>query len=158
MLVKLTSAAKETPITFRSVRALLPTTRCQFHQRFSRAFFVRTMFWQLFTSYVWLGAKISFEKKQVKNVDEIDGSRQTRIWDKPFTTDLTQTFTSEQRTFGQVGRHPQLGKEVVWQHGFGWGEHWNVLQVKINVEYAGSKFTKLHTTAITWVNNCSKWC
>jgi len=31
------------------------------------------MFWQLFTSYVWLGAKISFEKKQVKNVDEIDG-------------------------------------------------------------------------------------
>jgi hypothetical protein len=36
--------------------------RCQFHQRFSRAFFVRMSFRQLFSSYVWLGAKILYKK------------------------------------------------------------------------------------------------
>ncbi len=39
-------------------------TRCHFHQRFLRAFFVRTSFWQLFSSYIrlGLGAKILYKK------------------------------------------------------------------------------------------------
>ncbi len=47
---------------FRHSSQLIKNTRCQFHQRFLRVFFVRTSFRQLFSSYIWLGAKILFEK------------------------------------------------------------------------------------------------
>jgi len=44
------------------------TPRFQFHQRFSRAFFVRMSFWQLFSIYV----RTFVRKKCANNVDEID--------------------------------------------------------------------------------------
>jgi len=36
--------------------------RCKFHQHFLHVFFVVTLFWQLFTSYIWPGAKILYER------------------------------------------------------------------------------------------------
>jgi len=53
----------------------------QFHQRFSRAFFVRMLFWQRFFTYIRTyirrkkAAETTFvQKKRTKNVDEIDTS------------------------------------------------------------------------------------
>jgi len=36
--------------------------RCQFHQRFSRAFFIRTLFQQLFSSYMYVEKRHSYKK------------------------------------------------------------------------------------------------
>jgi len=48
----------------RSINSMASSlNRCLFHQRFSRAFFVRTSFRQIFYSYIWLGAKISYKKR-----------------------------------------------------------------------------------------------
>jgi hypothetical protein len=41
-------------------------SRCQFHQRYLRAFFVQRLFQQLFCFYVWLGAKILYKKTREK--------------------------------------------------------------------------------------------
>jgi len=47
---------------------LLFMPRCQFCQRYSWAFFVQTLFQQLFSSYVWLGDKIWYEKNSQKTL------------------------------------------------------------------------------------------
>jgi len=49
--------------------------RCQFHQHFMRKFFEQTLFWQLFSScmYVEKAAETMFVQKIcTKNVDEIE--------------------------------------------------------------------------------------
>jgi len=49
--------------------------RCQFHQHYTRTFFVRTLFWQLFSSYIYVvkAAEMMFIRKiRLFNVDEID--------------------------------------------------------------------------------------
>jgi len=50
-------------------------TKCQFHQRYTREFFVWMLFWQLFSSYMYVvkAAKTTFVQKiRAFNVDEID--------------------------------------------------------------------------------------
>jgi len=51
------------------------SSRCQFLQRFAREFFIRTLFWQLFSCYMYIekAAKTTFVQKiNTSNVDEID--------------------------------------------------------------------------------------
>jgi hypothetical protein len=46
-----------------------PTTqfaKCQFHQRFMRAFFVPKSFWQLFSSYILAKKALSYKNARVK--------------------------------------------------------------------------------------------
>ncbi len=50
-------------------RDLTYTVWCQFHQRFSRAFFVQTSF---FLGTFWLWRQNFVQKMRAKNVDEID--------------------------------------------------------------------------------------
>jgi len=47
----------------------------QFHQRYKCEFFVRTLFWQLFLSYMYIvkAAEMTFiQKNYAYNIDEID--------------------------------------------------------------------------------------
>jgi len=52
---------------------------CQFHQQWTYKFFVQTLFWQLFSSYMYIvkDAEMTFVQKfWTFNIDEIDTSRQ----------------------------------------------------------------------------------
>jgi hypothetical protein len=40
----------------------IATTKCQFHQRFTRKFFVRTSFRQLFSSYMYVKKRCLYKK------------------------------------------------------------------------------------------------
>jgi hypothetical protein len=46
-----------------AVKVVLLSTWSQFHLHFTSAFFVQASFWQLFPSYIWLGAKILYKKR-----------------------------------------------------------------------------------------------
>jgi len=55
--------------------SLFNATRRQFHQHYMREFFVQTLLWQLFSSYMYVvkAAKTMFVQKiRTFNVDEID--------------------------------------------------------------------------------------
>jgi len=65
----------EEEVFCRSKRSIILYFRCQFHQRLEHAYFVRTSFWQFFSSYMYVvkAAKTMFVRKICMfNVDEID--------------------------------------------------------------------------------------
>jgi len=67
-----------THLSAKDLATLTTVSRCQFHQHFTRSFFVRKCLEQLFSSYVLALSKGSWQKSTLfiktwsKNVDKID--------------------------------------------------------------------------------------
>jgi len=68
------------------------SVRCQFHQRFTYKFFVRTMFLAAFSRYVSALAPKFRMKNACVNVDEIDGRLTKTFFSKRVLHSSRQTF------------------------------------------------------------------
>jgi len=78
--------------------------RRQFHQRYMREFFIRKLFWQLFSSYVYVvkAAETTFVQKICTfNVDEID----YRFRDSTTFTSATNSSPTSKRSWITCSSH-----------------------------------------------------
>ncbi len=76
--------------------SLKNVTWCQFHQHYMCQFFVQTLFWQLFSSYMYVvkAAKTTFiQKTRAYKVDEIDCWKSENDFELWQTTISSKIFT-----------------------------------------------------------------